>query len=338
MAKPKLSRRQAWRVEKIQEERRARALRRSHQADALAQTGHLGPEQRGLVVASFGVAVEVEDHEGHVHRCLLRRHLPAPVCGDRVVWQAAAGGAGVIGAVLPRRMLLSRPVASGPPRSIAANIDQMGIVLAPRPPLSLELLDRYLAAAAHLGVDALIVVNKIDLLQGEERDALLAALAVYTRIGYPLLPASTRSAHGLDALKVALGGHTSVLVGQSGVGKSSLVNLLLPSATARVGALSPTSGHGMHTTSAARLYHPPSGGQLIDSPGVREFALGHIPPTELAPCFLEFRPFLGQCRFRDCAHLREEGCALRAAVAAGAIEPRRLESYHRIRRSLETGP
>jgi ribosome biogenesis GTPase len=334
MAKRRLTRRQSWRIEKIQQERQARAQRREAHVETLLEDEHLGPEQEGRVIASYGASVDVEDPAGGLHRCHLRQHLGTPVCGDHVAWQAGSRGNGVVVAIRPRRSALIREMPDGGERPIAANLDRVGVVIATRPTTPMGLIDRYLVAAEHLGIHPFLVLNKIDLLGPGELTELEESLAVYPRIGYELIPASTVTAHGLDALRAALGGHTSVLVGQSGVGKSSLINCLIPSVEARTAGLSEATGKGMHTTTTARLYRLPGDGSLIDSPGVREFALGHIPAAEVGPAFIEFRPFLGHCRFRDCAHRDEPGCALRSAVDSDAIDPRRLASYHRIVASL----
>ncbi len=335
MAKRKLTRRQAWRIEKIQEERQQRATRRQARLDEDLDGQSLGPEQEGLVVASYGASLDVEDRAGHVHRCHLRQHLGIPVCGDRVVWQTAASGNGVVTAMQPRRTVLTRGTGEGEARPIAANLDRMGVVIATRPLSPDGLIDRYLVAAEFLGITPFLVLNKVDLLEADALRELETHLRLYHALGYDLTLASTHTAHGLDDLSASLSGHTSVLVGQSGVGKSSLVNSLIPDVEARTAALSEATGKGMHTTTTARLYHLAGGGSLIDSPGVREFALGHIPPEAVAPAFREFRPYLGHCRFRDCAHRDEPGCALQEAIAAGAIHPRRLASYHRILESQQ---
>lgn len=334
MAKRKLSRRQQWRIDKIQEERRKRAERKQEAAATLQADDALGAEQEGVIVANFGASVELEGADGKTLRCLLRQNLPPLVVGDRVVWQAAAEG-GVVTALLPRRSELSRPDPQGSPRPVAANIDQIMVVAAPAPAYSAELIDQYLAAAELTGIDPVLVFNKIDLIDDANRHDVDALLESYRHIGYRVLTASCKASHGLDALNDMLNGRTSVFVGQSGVGKSSLVKRLLPEQAIAVGALSEQSGLGQHTTSTSRLYHLPQGGRIIDSPGVREFRLWPMPEAELIHGFREFAPYIGHCKFRDCRHLQEPGCALLEAVERGAIEARRLASYHRIIRQLE---
>ncbi|MDP3847142.1 MAG: small ribosomal subunit biogenesis GTPase RsgA [Pseudomonas sp.] len=338
MAKRQLNRRQNWRIEKIQEERAARAAKReSHTLDTL-EGGDLGPEQLGLVIAHFGVQVEVEalDGElaGQVSRCHLRANLPALVTGDQVVWRAGNQGIGVIVAQLPRSTELCRPDSRGQLKPVAANVDLIVIVFAPLPEPHPNLIDRYLVAAEHAGITPLLLLNKADLIDAQNGPTLEALLAVYRQLGYPLLEVSAHEGGGMQALQERLNGHVSVFVGQSGVGKSSLVNSLLPGVDLRVGPLSEVSGQGTHTTTTARLFHFPGGGKLIDSPGIREFGLGHVSRDDVEAGFIEFHELLGHCRFRDCKHDREPGCALLKALEEGRIQQQRMNSYRHILSSL----
>jgi ribosome biogenesis GTPase / thiamine phosphate phosphatase len=335
MGKRKLTRRQLRHIQTLHDERLARARRRAVRPDVEATDSALGPEQEGLVIARFGASVAVEDSERQIHRCMVRQNLGNLVCGDRVVWQATTEREGVVIAVLPRRSLLVRPDFGGRTRPLAANIEQIVVLVAPRPELSEELIDRYLVAAELSGITPLIVVNKVDLLDSTERTALKRRLRLYGDIGYRVLFASVRQAQGLDAVIGELRHRTSILVGQSGVGKSSVVNTLLPDLDVRVGELSQATGLGTHTTSRTTLYHLPQGGELIDSPGVREFGLWNIDPARLAEGFVEFRPFLGHCRFSNCSHRVEPGCALQRALTEDQISAQRLASYHKVMESLE---
>lgn len=338
MAKRNLTRRQKWRIEKIQEERSARANRRGERAEETLLGGDLGPEQEGLVIAHFGVQVDVEvlegEDRGQVRRCHRRANLPALVTGDRVVWRADNQQSGVIVALQPRRTELYRPDHRGQLKPVAANVDRLVIVFAPLPQPHRNLIDRYLVAAEQAGLEPLLVLNKADLLAQPEHAQIRGWLDDYAALGYRTLCLSADSGNGLDQLREELRGHVNVFVGQSGVGKSSLINALLPDADLRVGALSEMTGKGTHTTTTARLFHFPAGGDLIDSPGIREFGLTHISHADLLEGFIEFRPFLGHCRFRDCQHVHEPGCALLDAVASGAISASRMESYRHIRGSL----
>jgi len=333
MTKRKLTRRQSWRIQKIQDERAERAQRKDQQLEEQLYSGDLGAEQEGLVISHFGSQVDVEGSNRVIRRCHLRANLGALVTGDRVVWRDSEPN-GVIVATLPRQSLLSRPNMHGELRPVAANIDYIVITVAPEPTPYGNLIDRYLVAAESVAIEPVILLNKSDLVDDHNREQLDQLLSLYTRIGYKVLSASTHSSDGLTALKQELDQRISVFVGQSGVGKSSLINALMPGVDIKVGALSAAHAKGTHTTTTARLYHFPDGGDLIDSPGIREFGLWHIDQQTLLEGFREFRPHLGCCRFRDCHHDQEPGCALLAALESGAIEARRMESYRSILASL----
>ncbi len=338
MSKRKLSRQQAWRIKKIQQERAERAHKRAERIDQQLSEGELGPEQQGLVIAHYGSQVDIECQQGQqagaIVRCHLRANLDTLVTGDRVIWRAGKP-TGVVVANLDRRAVLSRPDAHGQLRPVAANIDYIVLVIAPLPEPHANLIDRYLVAAESVGIEPLILLNKTDLLDDSNRQPLEQLLAIYPQIGYRLLQASTKSQHGLDDLKAVLRDRTSVFVGQSGVGKSSLINALLPGVDIRVGDLSKGLAKGTHTTTTAKLFHFADGGDLIDSPGIREFGLWHMDREQVLSGFVEFRPYLGHCRFRDCRHQGEPGCELQRAVDDGLISPQRLESFERIASSLE---
>lgn len=335
MSKRKLSRQQAWRIEKIQGERAKRAARRDTDAQDALSGGELGPEQDGLVIAHYGTQVAVESEPGNSQRCHLRANLEGLVTGDRVVW-CEGDPMGVVVAQRERHSVLSRPDPYGKLKPVAANIDQILLVIAPRPEPHANLIDRYLVAAEVVGIEPVILLNKMDLLAAEPAlaQAMDDLLAIYPTLGYRILRTSIRDG-GLDELQSALHERTSVFVGQSGVGKSSLVNALLPAADIRVGALSESTQKGTHTTTTALLLHLNCGGTLIDSPGIREFGLWHMSRAQVEQGFREFRPLLGTCKFRDCQHQHEPGCAILAGVESGVISERRLESYRRIVASLE---
>ena len=338
MSKRKLTRRQSWRIQKIQDERKARARKKEQQIEKELESSELGPEQTGLIIAHYGSQLDIEPagQPGELWRCHLRANLPALVTGDQVIWRAGKDRSGVVVALEERESLLSRPDMHGRLKPVAANIDYIVLVIAPVPVPHANLIDRYLVAAETVGIEPVILLNKTDLLaDSEEHRALMAMLNSYREIGYKVLKASTRSEDGLLELKTLLNEHTSVFVGQSGVGKSSLVNVLLPGVDIKVGALSEATGKGTHTTTAARLFHFPAGGTLIDSPGIREFGLWHMEPHQVLEGFKEFRPFLGYCRFRDCNHEQEPGCALREALEKGEISQTRMDSYRHILNSLE---
>lgn len=284
----------------------------------------------GLIIRHHSQSVLVETEDGTRLECKTRKKTGRIVCGDQVHWEPTGDQEGVVTELLARRSLLTRPDAQQRPRPLAANIDQILIVCAPEPEYSKQLIDRYLIAAALMPAEALLVLNKSDLLNAEQLATHQAELQEFVAIGIPLFITSKHQPESIATLKQALQGHTSILVGQSGVGKSSLINSFLPGDDARVGEISNSTGHGRHTTTETQLYHLPSGGHLIDSPGVRDFQLWHVEPEELIRGYREFAPFLGQCRFHNCRHLAEPGCALRAAVEDGQVSERRLASYQQI--------
>lgn len=297
----------------------------------MPDNNNLGPEQPGVVVANFGASLEVESAPGVITLCSVRQNLGEPVCGDEVVWRAERNGhdGGVVVALQPRRTLLVRADAYGHIKIIAANIDLLLVVIAPLPEVSENLLDAYLVATELCGVTPLIVVNKCDLLDEKQRAAWEQRMNVYRAIGYDVMFTNTRDASLQSALRARLQNHTSAVVGHSGVGKSSLLKSLLPDLDIAIGDVSVT-GLGRHTTSTARLYHLQHETRLIDSPGVRDVKLTHISAEQAEHGFREFRPYLGQCKFKDCRHTVEPGCAILAAQRAGHIAQARLASYHKL--------
>lgn len=329
MSKRNLTRRQAWRIEKIQKERESRASKRDDTADSSLNEADLGTEQEGLIVTHYGTQVMIEEAEtGHLKRCHFRSNLGALVTGDKVIWRDG-NPFGVVVAVRKRDTTLMRPDAYGKMKVVAANINRIIIVVAPYPEPHLHLIDRYLVAAEAIGIEPAIVINKTDLIDDETREKVQTINDLYLALGYTVLQASATSEHGLNAVKDYLADFASVFVGQSGVGKSSLVNALLPESNIKVGGLS-LKQTGTHTTTTAQLYHMPSGGDLIDSPGIREFGLWHIEPIEILSGFKEFRPFIGHCKFRDCSHTCEPHCAILQALDDNKISEGRLASYRRM--------
>jgi ribosome biogenesis GTPase / thiamine phosphate phosphatase len=335
MSKRNLNRRQQWRIDKIQEERLARAAKRAAREGPVDEDD-LDAEQQGLVVTHYGQQVVVANEAGARFRCHFRATLEQLVVGDRVLFQPPkVEGTGVVTAVVPRVTVLRRPDQYGNLKPVAANVDLMLVVFAPQPVPSSVLLDRYLVAAELSEIRPLLVLNKADLISDQDRARIEALCALYEEVGYPVLTVSATSGEGLAPLFAALAGHTSVLVGQSGVGKSSLVNALLPNAELAVADLSATSGLGQHTTVTARLFDLPGGGRLIDSPGVREFGLWHISEDELLHGYRDLAPLAGHCRFRNCSHRHEPGCALRLAAEQGEVRAERLDNYYRIADTLD---
>lgn len=331
MGKGKSSRHQAWRQNKIQADKRAREAKKEQQSETLINTTELGPEQTGRIISHFGANFAVQDSTGKNHLCLTRRNLPKLVCGDYVTWQSVSEHEGIIVALQARSSLLARPDYQKQLKPIAANIDLILIVIAPQPPFDEDLVNRYLVAATLTKITPVIVLNKIDMLKAEQQQKIERRLEVYRQIGYQVIQTSTQQKHGLDDLLQTLSHKTSIFAGQSGVGKSSLIKTLLPNIEVRIGELSQATGLGKHTTTVTILYNiPNSSGAIIDSPGIREFGLGHITQAEIAEGFAEFQPLISHCKFNDCSHHSEPGCAIREAVEAGKVQRSRYDSFLRI--------
>lgn len=282
-------------------------------------------------MARRGPVLTVELTAGARTECLTRGKGKAAVVGDLVFIDD-----GLVAGIAPRKTELARTDLMRRRRQVlAANLDRIYVVSAVEPPLKPGLIDRYLVAAHAQGIDAAVIVNKADLItDAEEREDLDEMLAPYPDLGYPVLWTSATTAHGLDALLADLAGRCAILVGHSGVGKTSLLNALVPDLAEAVQALSEGSGRGQHTTTTTTLYRLPCGGELIDSPGVRSFGLWGVGPDDLKHHFPEFADPAQRCRFADCRHDAEPACAVQDAVEAGEIAESRYESYLRIRDSL----
>lgn len=309
---------------------------------ALDRTARSG--LHGVVLSGTGGVWRILGDDGRTYEASLRGRLKHGTgedeqvlklaVGDRVVI-AGGGGAHVIEVIEPRRSVLARREPGGRQgqRVVVANVDQVVVVFAAaRPEPHPRMLDRFLVIAEANGLVARIVINKIDLVP-EERAR--ERFADYIVAGYPVHFTSVAARAGLDGLRDALGGRVSALSGPSGVGKSSLLNALYPGLDLRIGAISESVNKGRHTTVGALLTPLPDGGFVADTPGLREVGVWGIAPSDLAPCFPEFRAVLGQCRFADCAHLAEPGCAVRELVSAGRVSRERYESYVRLYGELE---
>jgi ribosome biogenesis GTPase len=333
MPKRRLTQHQRRRIDKAHAERRFRTRSPSK---TQSESG-TGAEETALVLAHHGRELLVQASDRMDLRAHPRQHIGDLVAGDHVVIQRLESGSetAVIVAREPRRSVLERVDTRGRGRAVAANIDQVLLLIAVEPFPQRYLIDRYLAAAALVPAEALLVLNKVDLIESDSGQEYRELLQSYRQAGFPTAAVSAIRGDGLPLLRGHLRGHTSVIVGQSGVGKSSLVKALLPEAEVRIGGLSDADAEGRHTTRTSRLYHLPEGGQLIDSPGVRGFDPGSLIAQNPERGFREFATHLGHCRFGNCTHTVEPGCAIRAAVEAGEIDPRRYESYLRLRRDLD---
>lgn len=287
-----------------------------------------------LVLVSYGSQGVVLLPDGERKRCKFRRKVGRPFCGDRVLVDRADDASLVVESILPRDNYFVRADERQRQHIIAANLDQVLIVVAAAPLPSRDLMERYLLAVHSLGIEPIIVLNKTDLEVAAGETAagaqVLAHMPNYEALGYTVIRTSCKTAPGITGLKSVLKDRTSILVGQSGVGKSSLINQLLPDLHIQTNALSTATGKGTHTTTSTMMYQFTGGGNLIDSPGVWEYGIWKLENYELAEGFIEFKPWLGRCRFNDCIHNTEPDCAIKQAVADGHIREWRYQSYLRL--------
>jgi len=283
---------------------------------------------------SYGSQGVVELSDGERKRCKFRRNVGRPFCGDRVMVAKADTASLVVEAILPRRNYFVRADERQRQHVIAANLDQVVIVVAAKPLPSRDLMERYLLAVHSLGIEPVIVFNKTDLsIQSGDTSAgvnVLGHMPDYEALGYTVIRTSCKAAPGIAGLQSVLKDRTSILVGQSGVGKSSIINQLIPDLDIQTGELSTATGKGTHTTTSTMLYHFADGGSLIDSPGVWEYGIWKIDDQEIATGYIEFKPSLGGCRFNNCLHASEPDCAIKQAVADGQIRDWRYQSYLRL--------
>ncbi|MEX0676591.1 MAG: ribosome small subunit-dependent GTPase A [Pirellulales bacterium] len=286
----------------------------------------------GRVLAVRGLHSTVEAEGGGIFHCATRRLLKTMAtdkrhvvaAGDFVMFRPVTADEGIIERVEPRGTVLSR-ATRGRQQVIVTNVDQLLIVAsAAEPYLKPNLIDRLLISAHKAGLRPLVAINKIDL---ADPASLAPVVGTYSQMGYPVLLLSAATGFGIERLRRALAGRASVVAGQSGVGKSSLLNAVDPSLVLRTGAVSAETQKGRHTTSTARLWPLTSGGYVVDTPGMRQFQLWDVIPAEVAGYFRDLRPYINRCRFPNCTHTHEADCAVKNAVADGWLDVRRYESY-----------
>ena len=313
-----LTRRQKWRIEKVQSERIARANKAT--IDNEKNIADEEMSQKGLVITRYGHRQLVESSTGELFQCTGRQNLGLSVAGDEVIFHPVGGTEGIVTAILPRGNELTQKN-----KLIATNIDQLWLVVATEPHYQFELIDRYLILAENSNLPINIIVNKIELVN--ESGQLSKDFSLYQDINYEVHFISIKKQLNLESLQDQLVDKTNIFLGQSGVGKSSLINTLIPDLELRVNEISSKSKLGRHTTTNTTIYHIPSGGDLIDSPGIREFQLDDFDAKQILNGFREFEALIGKCRFRNCQHINEPDCAIKVAVDAGDIHPSRYENY-----------
>lgn len=313
MSKRRINKQQSVRIEKNQQ---------TYQDSKISDPDSLAD---GLVITRFSRHVEIEYAQGKRIRCSIRPHIDTLVAGDRVIWQPEGDNQGVVVSLYPRASILARPTTAGLKKPVAANITQLIIVIAPKPEIAWPLLDSYLIMAEVLRLHAVILLNKTDLPCESIQSELLTD---YQPLGYPLICTNQEDEKGYQQLQNALDHQISVFVGQSGVGKSSLISRILPHeeniATQEISELSEL---GRHTTSNSYYYHLPTGGALIDSPGVREFNLWQMDASSIAQGYPEFVSLIPQCKFRNCLHQNTPNCAIVSALNEGIISKRRYDNF-----------
>ena len=315
---------------RLSKQQRRRIDRSQHAVD-LNDPNHF----HGLVISHRGGEIEVEPASGgNSLFCKLRSNLDAIVCGDRVVYQQQAQQQPSIIAILPRDNLLQRLDGFGNIKAVAANVSQMLLCLSIEPAANLFLLDQFLLSAEQQRVEALIVLNKIDLAGVADVDPFHLK-AIYQPLGYEVLPTSIHNAVNIDALQQHCIGKINVISGVSGVGKSSITQAILPQIDIPIGAISEVNREGRHTTRTSRLYHLPQGGDLIDTPGVRGFNPVLDPQQPIAAGFRDIATAAQYCRFSNCRHINEPDCAVLQAVQDQTIYPSRYENYLKLLQDSE---
>lgn len=334
MAKRKLSKQQKRRIDSQQKNK----IKSNLLQDDGAQLDE-SSTQTARVISHHGRQLFAETENLERIKCKIRQNLGDIACGDYVLVQQALDAAGqtksgeqqnVIVAVKERANLLVKTGFGGAIKPVAANIGQVAIVTAIKPRPNPYLIDRYLTAAENLPAKAIIIINKVDLMDHETKQLADDLSSLYQGIGYRVISTSIKQEIGLTEISEALSNTTSILVGLSGVGKSSIVKAILPKEEIKIGETSKTTGEGKHTTTVSAFYHLKDKGIIIDSPGVRDFTPINESISEITNGFIDVRKFNGACKFANCSHKNEPGCAMKQAVADGELNELRFNNYLRL--------
>ncbi len=332
MAKRKLSKQQQRRITSTQKTKIEDVLQLDESSSRVARViSHHGRELFAEVESIDDISKEKKYEK---LKCKIRQNLGEIACGDFVIVQQALNATGesqnVVVAVKDRINLLKKIGFAGAIKPVAANIGQVVIVTSIKPKPNPYLIDRYLASTENMPAKALIVINKIELMDHETKHLVDDIIHLYTGIGYKVIATSMKQEIGLEELSAALSNTTSILVGLSGVGKSSIVKNILPKEEIKIGVTSKTTGEGKHTTTVSALYHLKCNGIIIDSPGVRDFTPTSTSIDEITNGFIDVRKFSGACKFSNCSHHHEPGCAMKQAVADGKVSEQRFKNYLRM--------
>ncbi|MBF0265590.1 MAG: ribosome small subunit-dependent GTPase A [Gammaproteobacteria bacterium] len=352
MSQRKLTKRQQVRIKKFQEQKNSRKIQNEKTSDENIQCIN-EVIYSGRVLQNFGkrllIQVKNQNSEELVN-CSFRQNLGQIVAGDVVFWQKIISKVtnkqnnfqGIVVSVSERKSLLSRPVFQGKHKAIAANVNQAFIIAAPDviskniidKMVNMRLIDRYLVICENSSINPIIIINKIDLLDDKLLDELDKSLSIYSKLNYEIIFTSVLNGTGVLSLKNKMADNNSIFVGQSGMGKTSLINSIIPNVNAKIAGVSEASGKGKHTTTSARLYDLNEAGIhdgfIIDSPGIRELGLWKIDKNQVQIGFKEIMETSYQCQFRDCTHTHEPGCAVLAAIENKEISKSRLISFHHI--------
>lgn len=298
----------------------------------------------GRIIANYGAELVLANENGQYLNAVAQKKLGLIVCGDLVHYELPAtidrttkddinskNELVRVVSVRPRLSSLARTDRRGQAKPIAANVTQLVVVTAPRPPFDPLLIDRYTVAARNIDVGMLLVINKTDLLDDQTTQDADTLEKTYRDIGYEVIRCSSETTRDVDSLAHALNNHVSILVGQSGVGKSSLLNQLLPELQAKTGTLSEISGLGRHTTTVTTWFDLPDGGAIIDSAGVRQFALDHLSDIDIQAGFIEISTLAINCKFNDCKHIHEPECAVLEALQNGQLANPRYEHFQQLK-------